>query len=388
MKAGLRRLCWICPISFAIILMTHGVIFAGGTEMLKVVELKGSYYEIGKGWGEIFKDDMEKVAAAELGVIASFFGISQKAVVEMGSRYQPAAQAYDPDFMEVLRGFSEGSNTDFDTIFAIRSVLDLLCSGPPPQGMCTSLALGGKATADGQTIVGQNIDWHPGLPMALLRITWPNGVKQLSLSMAGIWEYTLSEHGTESPFTIMSTLTITADAKPEIPVVPINFIMNKASRQTRMERALSVFINAKSNMPSYLLANGDGDMIGIELGLQSCELLYPEAGVLIHANHNLSPRFAAKDGFLRFVPDSPLRYARLKRLVEENYGNITPKHVMEFLSDHHNYPKGICTHVDPKSELPPAATLASVVMEPQKGYMYVAVGNPCENEYVRYALNP
>ncbi|QJB57192.1 C45 family peptidase [Pseudodesulfovibrio sp. zrk46] len=354
--------------------------------MLQTVELQGSYYDIGKGWGEVFKQDMDRIISTELGLIAAFYGINTETVIELGQKFFPAAQQYDPDFIEVLRGFSEGAGVNFDTTFAIRSVLELLCSGPPPQGMCTSLAVSGTATQNGQMIIGQNIDWHPTLPMALLRITWPNGVKQLALSMSGIWEYTLSAYADSSPFSIMSTLTVTPNTKPELPLVPISFILNKASRQKRLEHALDVFINANSTMPSYLLANGDGDMIGVELGLHSHELLHPDSDVLIHANHNLSERFAAVDGFLKFVPDSPLRYTRLKQLVAQNHGKITPKHVMTFLSDHNNHPKGICAHVDPDSKLPPSATLASVVIIPEEAAMYVAVGNPCENEYEGYHL--
>ncbi|ACS78934.1 peptidase C45 acyl-coenzyme A:6-aminopenicillanic acid acyl-transferase [Maridesulfovibrio salexigens DSM 2638] len=353
--------------------------------MLKIVELQGSYYEIGKGWGEVFRQEMDRIITSELGVIATYYGIDTETVIELGKKYLPAAQKYDPEFIEVLHGFAEGAGVSFDTIFAIRSVFDILCSGPPRQGMCTSLAVGGSASQNGQVIIGQNIDWHPGLPIALLKISWPNGVKQLALSMSGVWEYTLSAYDKASPFAIMSTLTVTPDTNPDISV-PISFIMNKASRQKQLENALEVFTNATSTMPSYLLANGAGKMIGIELGLHSHELLYPESDVLIHANHNISERFAARDAFIQFVPDSPFRYDRMKKLAAQNHGKITPKRIMAFLADHENYPKGICSHVDPESQLPPSATVASVVIIPEEAAMYIAVGNPCENEYERYHL--
>lgn len=356
--------------------------------MLTPVELKGSYFEIGKGWGEIFSQEIEQVIATELSIVAAFFNGSTDAVVAAAQRYMQAATAYDPEGVEILRGFSAGAKVDFETIFALRSLFDLLCSGGASQGMCTALAVSGAATKGAQTILAQNVDWHPDLPVALFRITWPNGVKQLSLSMSGIWEYTLASHEAEAPFGILSTLTVTPQEYADTPRIPISFIMNRASRQKRLEHALSTFTNAKSTMPSYVLANGKGEMISIELGLHSNEILYPERDMLVHTNHYLAARYAPKDVFLPFVPDSPRRYARMKKLLDAHYGAITTEHVAKFLSDHNNHPKGICAHVDPESQLPPSSTVASVIMLPKEGAMFIATGNPCANKYNRYELTP
>lgn len=354
--------------------------------MVKVVELSGSYYEIGNGWGAVFKGEMEAVAQIELGMLTRFFGIDIVAVVELGRKYLPVAKRYDPEFIEVLRGFADGADMDFDTLFAIRTVLEILFYTGRPEGMCTSFAVTGEATQGGQTIIGQNIDWHPDLPMALLRISWPDGVHQLSLSMGGIWEYSLSSYSSASPYGVVATLTATPGEHPNSLNVPISIVMSKASRQKNLEHSLSVFTSTKSNLASFLLANGDGDLKGVELGLSGYEILYPEQGVVVHANHYESERFKVKDIFLPYVPDSPLRSARLTRLIEADYGKITPEYMMAYLSDHDNHPKGICAHVDPESELPPSATLASVIMVPKDKIMYIAIGNPCDNKYVRYEL--
>lgn len=361
--------------------------FAGGKNMLPVADLKGSYYEIGEGWGSVFKGKMDKVIQIELGIIAAFYGIPVEAVVELSKKYLQVAEKFDPDFMEVLKGFADGSNIDFNTLFAIRTALELLFFTGQPSGLCTSLAITGAATHNGETLIGQNIDWHPDLPMALLRIEWPTGVRQLSLSMAGIFEYSLSAHPSASPYGVAATLTATPDETPEIPKVPISLIMNKASRQVSLEEALSVFSKKESNIASFLLANGNGIIQGIELGLNSLELLKPERNMLIHANHYVVERYKEKDIFLQFVPDSPLRYARLQELLTHDFGKVTPQHVMKYFSDHSNFPKGICAHVDPESDLPPSATLASVIMIPKQKAMYIAVGNPCKNDYILYSLD-
>ena len=60
--------------------------------MGNVVELSGSYYEIGKGWGAVFKEEMRKVVEIELGIISAFYGIDIDGVVEVSRKYLPAAK--------------------------------------------------------------------------------------------------------------------------------------------------------------------------------------------------------------------------------------------------------------------------------------------------------
>lgn len=366
---------------------TCGRVNAGGESMLKAVELQGSHYEIGKGWGEAFRDDMSRIVEIELGTTAALLGTDMETVIALGKRYLPLAEAYDPEFIHVLQGFARGAGVDFDTLFAIRTVLEVLFRTARPEGMCTSFAATGSATRSGKTILGQNIDWHPDLPLALLKITWPNGVRQLALSMSGVWEYGLTDSPGNPTFGFVSTLTASMDERPEDPTIPISVIMGKAGRMPTLEEALGEFKKNGLNLASFLLADGGGNLTGIELGLRNHVILEPEDDMLAHANHYLSEQFGQADIFLPFVPDSPLRYERLKALMKKHHGDLTPEHMMRFLADHENHPKGICSHVDPNSELPPSATVASVIMIPAERTLYVAVGNPCENEYHAFTLD-
>jgi len=359
---------------------------AGEDEKMDVVELNGSYFEIGEKWGASFKDEVQASIEIEINGIARFFGIEKQAVVGMASKFLSKATEYDPDFIEVLKGFSKGSGLPFEDVFALRSLLEVMFFMQKIPSMCTSFAVTGEATKDSVTIIGQNIDWHPGLPMKVLRITWPNGVKQLSLSLGGIWEYPLSWHPSSVPYGLAANLTVALAKNQKVNNVPVSILMNKASRQKRMELALGEFINVKKDLASFLLANGEGDMIGVESALGDLDVLYPDKDKLVRSNHYLTDRFKPNEFFASFAPDTYLRYARIKTLVEKHHGGMTPQMMMTFMADHHNHPRGLCTHVDPESKFPPAATVASVIMVPRKRVMYIANGNPCESEYVKYTL--
>ena len=354
---------------------------------MDMVELGGSYYEIGELWGKAAKPYLKSVIADELGGLAEFMSVETDRLISVSTKLLPVAEQYDPEFIEVLKGMAKGADVPFEDIFALRTLLETMFYFERIHGMCTSFAVTGSATKDGSTIVGQNIDWHPGVPMSLFRISWPNGVKQLSLSLGGIWEYSISAHDSSAPFGFVSTLTGTRADSVDVRKPPINMVMSKASRQKRMVKALSEFINSQQSLASFILANGTGDIVGLEFACNQFEVIHPEKDILAHANHYLTDRFKPLDLFCYLVPDSFLRYYRLKKLIEEDYGHITPTLMMKKLADHNNYPNSLCAHPDGESPLPPSETVASVVMVPEKKEMYIATGNPCKNAYRKYTLD-
>ncbi len=66
--------------------------------MEKIITLKGSYYEIGKGWGAGFKGKMEKVVQTELGIIANFYGVPVDTIIASGKKYLPIAMRVRKEF--------------------------------------------------------------------------------------------------------------------------------------------------------------------------------------------------------------------------------------------------------------------------------------------------
>ena len=86
-------------------------------------------------------------------------------------------------------------------------------------------------------------------------------------------------------------------------------------------------------------------------------------------------------------PDSPARTARMEELAAGLRGRLTPQTLGQVLSDHQGRPNSICRHPDPN--VPPglqAESLGSFIMLPTQKAMLLAVGNPCENEYLRYEV--
>lgn len=135
------------------------------------------------------------------------------------------------------------------------------------------------------------------------------------------------------------------------------------------------------------LADKHGNMTGIESIYDDYTVLQPVNSTLVHANHYETEKYKKKDLAYTYIQDSFGRADRLRELISSSFGKITLKQMMEFLSDHQNYPNSVCTHVD--NTKPPemaAMSKASFVMVPEDLKIYIALGPPCENQYWQYSL--
>jgi hypothetical protein len=106
---------------------------------------------------------------------------------------------------------------------------------------------------------------------------------------------------------------------------------------------------------------------------------------LCHTNHYLHPELECRDEMHIFTRNASRR--RLKILGERADrlgGEAAPEALFALLSDHSMYPLGLCVHAegDPERD----ATVASVVMRPGTGELFVRRGNPCETETRRFSL--
>lgn len=90
-----------------------------------------------------------------------------------------------------------------------------------------------------------------------------------------------------------------------------------------------------------------------------------------------------EDTAAQLQPDSYHRLDRIRSLIDEHYGHINIDIIKNILVDHDKYPYSICRHLDDKVQVS-SKTLASFIMIPEEGVIYIAAGNPCEYDYIKY----
>ena len=250
-------------------------------------------------------------------------------------------------------------------------------------GLCTSFAATGDATENGETIIGQNIDWIPDFPVDLLRVKPKKGFEALTLVFGGILEWNLTAAG----LGIAMNLILTPYEQQRINV-PCSFVASKAMRQKNIGDAIGVIAGYGRGILNYVLASHEGDIVQIETTPDDFNILYPENDFLVHSNHYLTDRFRKGEIIYAIgAADSYVRAHRLKRLMSKHYGKLSVDIMKKLLTDHNNFPSAICRHVDESYPVHMRyETLVSVIMLPKEKVLYATYGKPCEYEYVEYKL--
>ena len=114
---------------------------------------------------------------------------------------------------------------------------------------------------------------------------------------------------------------------------------------------------------NFLVAQHGNGAVDIEAVPGELDVLLPERDVVAHTNHLLSPRLVGvRDLGSSVFPDTYVRLARVRRLLEERHERLDPEAARSILRDHANAPDSICRHVDeirrPGRQAPPLGVLA------------------------------
>ena len=357
----------------------------GGYSMKKsikmpLIKLSGTPTDVGQGWGKSMANNMHQGLNRILSVVHDVHGTSRTEALSFTMKLWPAARQFDPELEPFVRALAKGAEMGLEEAWATRCGLELLFVNTGLAAMCTTLAGTGPATADGQAIMGQNIDWFTDTPIALVHITRSDGLRQLVLPLLGLGEYTLNSAGLGCCLNGVSAM------QPHLqPKISMGAYLPRAMRQTDITKARRLLEQACRGIEAVTLADAQGGLLCVESTLDEYEVLKPSGGFLTHANNYRTSRFQSVDGCQMIFPDSQARTARMDELAAGLAGKLNPKTLGHALADHQGYPNSICRHPDPAvPQGLQAESLGSFIMMPSQGAMLVAAGNPCTHEYVRY----
>lgn len=350
-------------------------------QRLNFVECSGTPYEIGIQWGKGCKQNILISLEHCFGALRHITYADKENIISAALKYLPKVKEFDPYLIDIIQGQADGAGITFEEMFTLKCGFELMFHYNSLSTMCTSFAATGRATANGKTILGQNLDWFVGVPLDLLKIRHQDGLVQLAISIWGA-ELALSSAG----YGICANGTW-APVPGGVPKIPFSCYLPKVMRQRTMSDAVELLRGVARGMEYYHLANDKREIFGIESIHNDFEVITPDNDIMAHSNHYLTERFKKGDMAAQIFPDSYKRIERIKVLINEQFGKITPQIMMNILSDHENFPYSICRHVD--TSVPPhfhSATLASFIMIPEDRVIYVAAGNPCTFEYIEYKI--
>jgi isopenicillin-N N-acyltransferase-like protein len=244
---------------------------------------------------------------------------------------------------------------------------------------CTSFAVSGPYTRAGTTFAGQNADLAGGIEAFSAVVTFAVTGKPavMMLVPAGQISYLgISSEGLSADANFLRS----AGWRTGFPrYLLTRFAIEQPTLKAAVDAALTP---RRASSRNLLLADRTGAMVDIETTAQEHGLAWGD-GCLVHANHHVLPGMAGHEtATAEELHNSGRRQDRIAALMEEHRGRIDATVLKTVLRDHANPPHSICAHPGERVSY----SFASIVSDLEAGAMEVAVGPPCEHDYVRYEV--
>ncbi len=363
------------------------------------VRVGGDASQRGRQYGEQARDRVHRSVSAYRDVFAALAGWDWATVRAEAARFEAPMAAFGPQYLAEMRGIADGAGLDFADVLAINVRTEVMFAAKarqaaaagrgavagPAVAECSAFAVAPAPGQPGPAVLGQNWDWlpHSADTVVVLEARQDHGPDFVTVVEAGL----LAKAGMNSSgLGLVTNALVSADDAGE-PGLPYHLLLRAILDCENVSDAISVLqAGLRSSSANYLLAHRDGAVVDVEAApgdFSRLYFLYPDAeGVLLHTNHFLAGRFDRTDVSVWVMPDSPVRLARLRAGVRAAGPEPSLATFRALLSDHANYPSGVCCHPDPR--MAPAdqgMTVTSVLMDPGTRRMWISDGNPCTTGY-------
>jgi len=302
-------------------------------------------------------------------------GKSRDVLCRNAMNFWPLCEALSPAFAEEIKGLAAGAEISLEEAVLCQARAE---AAQMPDGACTAFALTRTATADGQTLAGQNQDLEAEYAdvAILLRVKPGDGRPQaMMFTFAGQLGYSgMNEYGLAHFANALYDFTW----KPGLPHYPLKRLMLE---QRTIQDCVGLLARHRTcSAANVMLCDGSGNIGAVEVrpeGIAPFQDKHPDA--CLHANHYLTVEFAGHE--TGFLPDSCPRLDRMQALVQQHWGAITVDTIKEMLADHENDPGGICRHGAVEMH-----SISGYIAEPEKRLFHVRRGHGCLGSWTAYEV--
>jgi isopenicillin-N N-acyltransferase-like protein len=369
-------------------------------EPFPLIELSGPPRERGRQYGRAAAARIRlglEHYTAQLGAVA----FSWAAVRELVHGYLPKIEAFEPAYVEEMRGIADGAGVEFEAIVLLNARTEVLKSaqraasgggvGPAPipgdDDGCTGVVVLPEAARGRSLIHAQNWDWKVECAetAVVLRILRDDGPDLLTFTEAG----GLARSGLNAAGIAITANYLESDRDYRQVGVPLALIRRKVLESEHLALAMrAVYVTPKSAANNMIVSHAGGVAIDFECAPDETFQVLPEGGLLVHANHWVSPVALAtlRDTGIANTPDSLYRDLRVRGLLAPHIGGLTRESVKAALFDDFAAPWSVCR--PPRRSLGNTltATVAMIVMEPAAGVLEAAPLPALNRRFTTYGL--
>ena len=348
-----------------------------------VISIEGDAHECGEQHGAGAAARVAKTIDFYLPSFVSQAKLTLEEVRERARGYGTQIETIDADIMQELKGIAAGARQKLEDVIAVNCRTELLygsLAGTKPATECTTVVALPEATKDGNILIGKNWDWRNQTieSVVVLRIRQRNKPALSMIVEAGmVGRDGFNEHGV----LVCGNLLVSNDDRGKVGV-PIPILRRRILHSRFYYEAIDTLVRApRGASGNYVIAHRDGVAIDFETTPENVYVVYPERGLLMHANHFQSTVAQTTGVTKYYTGDTLYRDFRARQLLEPKIGSITIDDIKSVLRDTFGAPRAICRtpHEYPGHE--PTMTIASLVFDLQHGVMHVAAGQPTDSEY-------
>jgi isopenicillin-N N-acyltransferase-like protein len=366
-------------------------------EPFPLIEISGSPFERGRQYGR-------QAALRIKGGIAHYqtqlarYSLDADGVAALVRDYLPVIEGFESTYVEEMRGIAEGAEIGFADVVLLNARTEILklaqrpklreaaAASDAPDG-CTGVVALPQTTEARRLIHAQNWDWKRECAetAVVLRVRREDGPDVLTFTEAGA----LARSGLNAAGIAITANYLESDRDYRRLGVPLALIRRKVLESEHLALAMrAVYATPKSAANNMIVSHCEGIAIDFECAPDETFQVHAERGLLVHANHFVSPVALAKlcDTGIQNTSDSLYRDLRVRALLEPQIGKINRDSVKAALFDDFAAPWSVCR--PPRQSLADnlTATVAMIVMEPALGLMEVAPLPALNRRFTTYRL--
>ncbi len=362
------------------------------TEPFPLIEVAGDPRTLGREHGSKARERVLRTISIYKNALGRD-GIDWSLAHDMARGFLPEIKQRYPDSVEEIIGIAEGAGVDTLDIVAINARTELLYARPDEptpasaQDGCTGAIVMPEITSSGRLLHGQNWDWRDECTdtAIVLRITPEKGPRVLTFVEAGI----LGRCGMNSAGLALTANFIRCEHDFGRRGTPAPFIRRAILGCERLADAMGTVFNATLSFSSnMMISEAGGEAISLEATPGEVFWVAPEEGLLVHANHFISPYARAKlrDVSLLENPDSLYRDRRVRSLLGSRSGSITPETMIESFQDNYGAPEAVCRSPTFGPGGDTSSTVATIIMDAGSGRMWAAPRPYGKHVFTEYRL--
>ncbi len=361
---------------------------------IRLLELSGSYYDMGKAHGERYHDEIHMFTEDRVRLSSDINwtgrNLSRDAVIALAEACVAEHQAYAPDLMDELQGMADATGlslaelvinngfTDFiDVVYGVGDITQKAKTPANVSDNCTAFLVPNSRTDSGEGFYGQTWDMHAtATPYVILIDGKPDNAPDfLTFTITGcVGMIGMNSEGIAVGINnLMSTDGQVGVTWP--------FVIRKILQQDNLDDALACLTDAKlAGAHNYMLMDKNGDGYNVEAMSTSVEVEKLDRDVLAHTNHCLVQKNL---DVARERPPASQQSSenRLNRAYELLGGeeDVTVDNLMELTRDE----SAICVRPKPPMHV---ESCGAAIMRPATGDFWAVWGLPVENKYEHFTI--